>query len=159
MHFGLEDEDAPGVAFGPDATTIALRRMGPSAARRRGAVCVLEDLDGDGCQDLAITAPGHAWIAGVRCYSGRIGRVLWSVQGAWRFGSDAVRLPDVDGDGRDELLVSQWNRGWEGPDFRRVHVVRSSEREVLLTIEDRSARVPKDRGEKQRPCRRRARRP
>lgn len=69
------------------------------------------DLDGDGVQDFASTAPGH-FVGGphagrVYVYSGRGGGSLFTVDGkpGWRLGNSVAGRVDVDGDGHLDVLI------------------------------------------------------
>ena len=69
------------------------------------------DADGDGCPDVAVGAPfsdqGGTNAGRVRVFSGRTGGVLHTFDGAaWdQLGAAVAGVGDVDGDGRDDLLV------------------------------------------------------
>lgn len=84
----------------------------------RLSVTVLEDLDGDGARDVAVGWPGRTVAGGgdtrlqsageVTVISSKTGASIRRVQGSDSqalFGYLLVRLPDVTGDGVDELLV------------------------------------------------------
>lgn len=77
------------------------------------------DLDGDGVDDLAITAdtntdPGGPSFAGrVHVHSGATGSLLYSLRPDpdapnLNFGSDLARVPDLDGDGVSDLVVGSY---------------------------------------------------
>jgi len=74
---------------------------------------VLDDWNGDGVADVAIGAPRdgtNGFTAGaVRVHSGKDGSVLATFLGKSdgdHFGEHVARLPDVNGNGTDELLVN-----------------------------------------------------
>lgn len=74
------------------------------------SACAAGDIDGDGAWDVAI---GDARLHGfdrqgtVTAHSGADGRVLWTTRGERGFGFDIHACPDVDGDGRDDLVVGE----------------------------------------------------
>ncbi|QDV05313.1 FG-GAP repeat protein [Planctomycetes bacterium Poly30] len=74
---------------------------------------LLSDIDGDGTQDLAISASFDEEIAPragkVYLHSGATGSVIATLDGATaeeRFGFDVASLPDLDGDGVGDFAVS-----------------------------------------------------
>jgi hypothetical protein len=76
------------------------------------AVAVIRDLDGDGYQDIIVGSPKERpdRAGRVYVYSGRTGRVLLQMippapQFDMRFGAAVAAVPDVDGDGFDDILV------------------------------------------------------
>jgi hypothetical protein len=80
------------------------------------------DWDGDGVEDLAIGAPRddtRASMGGAfRIHSGKDGSVLAKrvmPQAGAQFGFPLARLPDVDGDGIDDLAVAAPNCDYVGP--------------------------------------------
>jgi hypothetical protein len=84
----------------------------PSPNSAALAVAGVGDWDGDGVGDFAIGAPlddAAGTDAGVvRIYSGRNASVLATLPGATagdQFGAVVIRIPDLDGDGKDELAV------------------------------------------------------
>ncbi|MCA8948151.1 MAG: FG-GAP repeat protein, partial [Planctomycetes bacterium] len=70
---------------------------------------VVTDVDGDGCQDLAIGSPAasaEGGRGGVELRSGRTGAELWRRLGDTpRFGEAVAALSDFDGDGCADVLV------------------------------------------------------
>ncbi|MBK7874165.1 MAG: hypothetical protein IPJ77_00155 [Planctomycetes bacterium] len=75
-----------------------------------GDVRFVGDLDGDGCDELAI---GHATGQGsVSILSGKDGKRLVRVASkGWSFGVRVARLGDVDGDGCGELAIGEHEHG------------------------------------------------
>lgn len=77
------------------------------------SVAGLGDVTGDGVPDYAASAPGipplfnFPWPAAVRVYSGADHSLVYQVDGAIgsRFGQDINSAGDVNGDGREDLIV------------------------------------------------------
>jgi len=71
------------------------------------------DVDGDGTPDLIVGARngnhiGSVWAGYVRVYSGKTGKVLWTLKGDGKhfyFGWSVCITGDLNGDGRSDLLV------------------------------------------------------
>ncbi|MBL8860724.1 MAG: FG-GAP repeat protein [Planctomycetes bacterium] len=82
------------------------------------AVALVGDVDGDGRADFAGTSTTAAQNRGVvRLHSGADAALVWEVQGpiaGQRFGASLARLGDLDGDGRDDLLVGAWSASFTG---------------------------------------------
>ncbi|MBK6940715.1 MAG: FG-GAP repeat protein [Planctomycetes bacterium] len=76
-------------------------------------IAAVGDVDGDGVQEIAVSAPGadppgKLNAGNVSCYSGATGVVLWSADGAAafdEFGTTMCALNDTDADGVLELVV------------------------------------------------------
>jgi hypothetical protein len=87
------------------------------------ALCALEDLDGDGCSEIAVgaTQGGRAPSASIlpgscAVLSSRDGSRLWTTSGRpedRRFGFSLARIADLDEDGVDDLLVGAPGRDEE----------------------------------------------
>ena len=85
------------------------------------ALAFVSDLDNDGSEELAVGSPSFTNSMGlvvgrVEVFN-RSGAVLWATDGATfneQFGYDLDRVPDVDGDGFDELLVGAWGSSATG---------------------------------------------
>ncbi|NQU47381.1 MAG: FG-GAP repeat protein [Planctomycetes bacterium] len=78
------------------------------------AICKLDDFDGDGTPDLAVGLPVNFDDGGVRVYSGRDARLLWSYDSPIiqeEFGYSIADGGDLNGDGRSELLVGSIEDG------------------------------------------------
>jgi hypothetical protein len=85
------------------------------------------DWDGDGIGDLAVGAPTDstvAYLAGAaRVHSGKDGSVLaqfFGVNVFDSFGWSLARMPDLDGDGIDDLAVAASYADYNGPDTGSV---------------------------------------
>jgi hypothetical protein len=79
--------------------------------------CSLGDLDGDGADEFAVGLPyldNDPWrrSGAVRAYRGRTAELLWTVQGTNNydyFGFALAPVGDIDGDGAQDLVVSEPN--------------------------------------------------
>jgi FG-GAP repeat protein len=87
------------------------------------------DWDGDGIADLAIGAPRDSTAASeagaVRIHSGKDGSVLAALYGVNAddyFGAVIVRMPDLDGDGVDDMAVSSIYADNAGTDTGSVYL-------------------------------------
>jgi len=76
------------------------------------------DVDGDGYDDIAVSAPDYdrvelngsttEWVGKAYIYSGLLGTVLWSVEGEvehQRLGDGISNVGDIDFDGFDDIVV------------------------------------------------------
>mgnify|MGYP002632496186 CR=1 FL=1 len=98
-----------------------------------GDALAIGDYDGDGYGDVAIGGPQFTYITQNRgavwiCWGGPSGPVVTGCttarqgnQVAELLGSEVVTLPDADGDGDDELLISA--PGWSGTISRQGRVI------------------------------------
>ncbi len=107
------------VYSGATQRRILLLRSSEAGEKYGAAVAFLGDLDGDGKSELAVGASGHDApkpAGGLRADAGRVevrssdagASVLWQLEGAnesANVGESLARLPDLDGDSRDEVLV------------------------------------------------------
>lgn len=101
-------------------------RSPPSASTFFGAAVALADVDSDGFSDAIVGAPSDPLAAtssaGVEVYAGSAAGLAstpsWSISGpgSGQLGGYVARLGDVNGDGRDDVLVGTPPR--EGNDFR-----------------------------------------
>jgi hypothetical protein len=93
------------------------------------AICGLGDVDRDGAADFAAGAPTSTHngiqVGSVAAYSGRTGQRLWLRIGDGLgdlFGNAIANAGDIDGDGRDDVLVGAPENGAinGGPGYARV---------------------------------------
>lgn len=78
------------------------------------------DVDGDGLDEIVIVNNQNGWI-GVLKWNGAALAPVWMVTGRiqgngmhWSRGQDIFHVADVDGDGRDEILIANNQNGWIG---------------------------------------------
>ena len=103
------------------------------------------DVDGDGTPDVVAGAPGSGRAAGAAyVFSGVDGRTLIALRGgqvADRFGVKVCGVGDVNGDGRDDVLVG--SLGYDGAggkaDAGRVSVHSGANGEELFVLEGEAA--------------------
>lgn len=83
----------------------------------------MEDIDGDGRGDFAMSAPFANVSRGeVRLYSGASGSVLWTqraTEGVWHLGERIAAIGDADGDGVSDIAAL----GWDGGTFPSAGIV------------------------------------
>lgn len=95
----------------PDAVADLVLEGIAASGQFGAAVCIIPDLDGDGYGDLIVGAPrdgdGCVYIyrGGPEPLDGTPDRILTAGAEDKRFGRALAFLPDLDSDGRDELLV------------------------------------------------------
>lgn len=117
--FGSQTSHAR-VCSGPDGTTLLTVHSAPAGTNYGVTVAGIGDLDFDGHDDFVVGAPGHPSALGpqtgrVFVHSGANGQWVGSLdglQGTEGFGMPLRRGPDLDGDGRDEVLATAlgaWN--------------------------------------------------
>ena len=115
-----------------------LQRFEPEGADllfARG-LCVLEDIDGDLCDDLLIGSPsvrgGADGQGEVELRSGRTGLVLWRITGdVASFGVTVARLGDVDGDGKDDFVVGAPLQSLQGGDRGSAYIASGANGAIL----------------------------
>jgi hypothetical protein len=105
---------APGAGAGAVYVYVGLAApaaplIGEGAGDTFGAALAAGDLDGDGLGDLVVGAPeAGAGDGAAYAYLNAAGTAAWSVSGsaAEHFGQAVAVVPDVNGDGDDEIAVS-----------------------------------------------------
>jgi hypothetical protein len=109
--------------------------------RLGASVAAMPDVDGDGVPDFAAGAPGMepkkelSDAGGVVAFSGKSGKVLWTVKGEGAFGSlgESIALvDDVDGDGVPDLVAGA--PGFGPDDKGRALVLSGKTGKTLLTF-------------------------
>ncbi len=125
---------------GSDGEEI-LRVVGETPYGNMGrAVTGLDDVDGDGYPDLVVSEPGDELrgqeAGGVFCLSGsEDGGLLWYSPGGTAeegFGLCMARLPDLDGDGVDDLAVGAPGASNEGLRSGRVALLSGADGRLIL---------------------------
>jgi len=116
---------------------------GAGAGDKFGHALALDiDLDADGGSDWVVGIPGHDIAPNlgggrVRAYSGKTGATLWTVSGSvlTNLGWAVAGMPDVNGDGRDDVAVSNPLYDSNGlTNNGRVQILSGLNGSVLLTI-------------------------
>jgi hypothetical protein len=123
--FDSQDAYAAGRAYvysgGPGTLRFTLVSPDPGENGFFGwAVSGVPDVDGDGASDLLVGAPGEQNELGhVYIFSGATGTRLRTLETpctgeCYDFGTSLAGLPDLNGDGRGDLLVGERGRGFLG---------------------------------------------
>ncbi len=102
----------------------------------------LGDVDGDGCADFAIGAPGASdsyaqTIGHVRIYSGRTGQLIRDISGlvGTKFGASISSSRDLDQDGLADLLIAAPHHVHpDGDRSGRVIAVSPSSSEIIFEL-------------------------
>lgn len=97
------------------------------------AVSGLGDVDGDGCDDFVVGAPGVNSAGRVWCFSGKSRAILWTATGSAgdELGFSLARIDDVTGDGIPDVLAG-------APGFNnsvgRVRVLNGATGAIVRTL-------------------------
>ena len=107
--------NSSGWAYSYSGATGALIHQHPAPGHVHfgDVVAAAGDLDGDVVPDYLVSGPGVSDMGIVVAYSGATGGELWSITGfgpAHEIGAGLASAGDLDGDGRNELLVSRVGR-------------------------------------------------
>jgi len=124
-------------------------RLAHDGPNQGAAIADLGSIDGDLIPDFAVVAPGSTSKGGlVAAFAGSDGHEIWTtfappatqgITGLAFTGSALAALPDVNGDGHDDLLVGAPEFS-PGPDFfvGRAYVLSGATGEVLRTYDNPS---------------------
>lgn len=126
------------VVSGSNGDVLA-RHWGDSSAERFGqALASVPDRDGDGADDIAVSAPGALDDDGtpagrVLLISARSGKVLLQLRGraGERFGSSLAIVDDIDGDDVFELLVGAPGATPNGPESGSAYLLSGADGAIL----------------------------
>jgi hypothetical protein len=101
------------------------------------------DLNGDGTPDFVVSASGWGRNdAGmVYAYSGKDGSLLWQLVGETkleRLGYGALRaIPDVNGDGKEDVVVGAWSAPGGGASPGRAYVLSGVDGSLLAYFDEK----------------------
>lgn len=132
LRFGLPAADQAAVLFVEEADVRQVWN-GEAGGDTFGWIARnVGDLDGDGADDAALSAPYHRGAGRVYAYSGRSGALLWTADGqpGDTYGLGIEAAGDVDGDGVPDVAAGAPRKdGAPG----RVEVLSGVDGRVLLT--------------------------
>jgi len=106
-----------------------------------GSSIGIGDFNGDGIEDIAAAAPEDEslsfWGGTVSLWNGADGSLLHLLGGSGpeAYASSAEAISDLNGDGRDEVLVGAWLADGNGTNAGRVYIHSGADGSVLDSLE------------------------
>lgn len=131
---------------GGDGSVINVVRAVDGRDRFGESIAFMGDVNGDGSDDLAIGNPDDyglfPGVGSVSVWSGSSGARLWRVsggQGPEEFGAAVSRAGDINGDGRQDVLVGVPGRSRYGPGTGSARVYHGATGAMLGGVDGQAA--------------------